>query len=77
MCADISLVFLDSSSSSFYYQGAFYILVNISSTGMESMDFAKYLLKNYGVAVAPGECFGTVTANYVRVSVLLAVNQKE
>jgi aspartate/methionine/tyrosine aminotransferase len=49
-------------------QGAFYILLDISSTGLESYVFAKALLKEQGVAVAPGGAFGEVGKNYVRVS---------
>jgi len=48
--------------------GAFYILIDISPTGMNSTDFAVQLLDEYKVAVAPGETFGTLTESYVRVS---------
>ncbi len=54
-------------------QGAFYLLVNISDTGMDSYAFAKALLHDQKVAVAPGEAFGTVASEYVRVS--LAANE--
>ena len=48
--------------------GAFYILIDISRTGMNSTDFAVELLKENKVAVAPGETFGSSTQSYVRVS---------
>jgi aspartate/methionine/tyrosine aminotransferase len=48
--------------------GAFYVLVDISSTGMDSMSFALRLLEEKRVAVAPGSAFGDVSANHVRVS---------
>jgi len=47
--------------------GAFYILVDISSTGMNSMDFTLKLFEDTKVAVAPGETFGDMTSNYVRI----------
>lgn len=48
--------------------GAFYILADISSTGMSGMDFAKRLLVERGVAVAPGETFGPGGRGMVRIS---------
>jgi aspartate/methionine/tyrosine aminotransferase len=48
--------------------GAFYILVDISRTGMNSNDFALKLLGEKKVAVAPGETFGQTTASFIRVS---------
>ncbi len=48
--------------------GAFYILVDISSTKMDARDFAIRLLKEKHVAVAPGNTFGTNTSHLLRVS---------
>ena len=48
--------------------GAFYILVSIARAGMESYSFAKELIKEKSVAVAPGGTFGEVGKDYVRVS---------
>ena len=48
--------------------GAFYILVDISLTGMNSNDFALELLEKKKVAVAPGATFGERTDSFVRVS---------
>ncbi len=39
-------------------QGAFYLFVNIKDITMDSMQFCKDLLENYGVAVVPGIGFG-------------------
>jgi len=47
-------------------QGAFYIFVNISKTGLKSMDFTKRLLEAEHIAVIPGEPFGW--DDYVRLS---------
>lgn len=39
-------------------QGAFYLFVNIKDVSMDSMQFCKELLSDYGVAVVPGVGFG-------------------
>jgi len=39
-------------------RGAFYMLPNISSLGLDSVTFAERLLDEYGVAVVPGIAFG-------------------
>jgi aspartate/methionine/tyrosine aminotransferase len=49
-------------------EGAFYILVDVSPSGLGSLDFAHRLLEERGVAVAPGTAFGEVGAGAVRVS---------
>ncbi len=49
-------------------QGAFYILVDISASGCDSYTFARRLIADHGVAVAPGDTFGPSGASWVRVS---------
>ncbi len=49
-------------------QGAFYMLVRIDKAGMDSYAFAKELVQEMGVAVAPGGAFGPSAAPYVRIS---------
>ncbi len=49
-------------------QGAFYALIDISSCGLDSYAFARSLLKESRVAVAPGDTFGPGAGQYVRVS---------
>ncbi|MDH3451649.1 MAG: aminotransferase class I/II-fold pyridoxal phosphate-dependent enzyme [Gammaproteobacteria bacterium] len=49
-------------------RGAFYLLVNIARSRMSSHSFALILLQEQRVAVAPGDCFGEVSAAHVRVS---------
>ena len=39
-------------------KGAFYFLVNVSSTQLSALNFADKLLSRYKVAVVPGEAFG-------------------
>jgi aspartate aminotransferase/aminotransferase len=53
---------------SYIPQGAFYVLIDISSTGMDSDSFADRLLSEQHVALAPGATFGTIAGKYVRVS---------
>ena len=48
--------------------GTFYVMVDISPFGMDSYTFAKRLLQETGVAVAPGGTFGPSADGYVRVS---------
>ena len=48
--------------------GAFYALPHITLPGMDSREFAKFLLENAGIAVVPGEAFGDFAAGTVRLS---------
>ncbi len=47
-------------------KGSFYVFVNITSTGLTSMEFAKRLLEDYKVAVVPGTAFGKCGEGYIR-----------
>ena len=49
--------------------GAFYLLIDISSTGIDSRDFALALLEEKKVAVAPGSTFGEMCRDHVRISI--------
>jgi aspartate aminotransferase len=48
--------------------GAFYCMADVSPSGLASRDFAFRLLRERGVAVAPGSAFGEVAAGAVRIS---------
>jgi len=48
--------------------GAFYIMADISPSGLNSRDFAFKFLRERGVSVAPGTAFGEVGKNAVRIS---------
>ncbi|HEY4025258.1 MAG TPA: aminotransferase class I/II-fold pyridoxal phosphate-dependent enzyme, partial [Candidatus Dormibacteraeota bacterium] len=48
--------------------GAFYILADVSASGLDSLDFARLLLRERGVGVAPGSAFGAVASGAVRIS---------
>jgi aspartate aminotransferase len=56
-------------------QGAFYILVDISRTGMSSTEFSEKLLEKERVAVVPGKAFGLDST--VRVSYATSIDQIE
>ena len=49
-------------------ESTFYAFPNISSFGMSSWDFAKYMAKEHRVAVVPGSIFGENGEGYVRIS---------
>ena len=48
--------------------GAFYVLVDVSQTGLTGKEFAERLLIEKGVAVIPAIAFGKSSANSVRLS---------
>jgi aspartate aminotransferase/aminotransferase len=48
--------------------GAFYVMADISRSGMDSRSFAFRLLEEAKVAVAPGTAFGKTVPNLVRLS---------
>ena len=47
--------------------GAFYIMVDVSKTGLNGQEFADKLL-DYGVAVVPASGFGKGLNNFIRIS---------
>jgi aspartate/methionine/tyrosine aminotransferase len=49
-------------------ESTFYAFPNISSIGLSSWDFAKYLVKEHKVAVVPGSIFGKAGEGFVRLS---------
>ncbi len=49
-------------------KGAFYIFADVRATGLSDEDFAMTLLKEFGVAVVPGNAFGACGAGFVRMS---------
>jgi arginine:pyruvate transaminase len=59
--------------SVFMPQGGMFVLVDVSKSGLSARDFARNLLDKEGVAVVPGNVFGSSMAGSVRV----ALNQSE
>ena len=49
-------------------ESTFYAFPNISSFGMSSWDFAKYMVKKHKVAMVPGSIFGENGEGFVRIS---------
>lgn len=49
-------------------KGAFYIMVDVSKTGLSGMEFAKRLLEEKYVAVIPGVGLGNMCQNFIRIS---------
>ncbi|MBT4499665.1 MAG: aminotransferase class I/II-fold pyridoxal phosphate-dependent enzyme [Gemmatimonadetes bacterium] len=49
--------------------GAFYLLIDISSTGMDAREFTLRLIQEKRVAAAPGDTFGQVSARHIRISI--------
>jgi aspartate/methionine/tyrosine aminotransferase len=58
-------------------ESTFYAFPNISSTGLSSWDFAKYLAKEHKVAVVPGSIFGSAGEGYIRLSFAASMAQLE
>ncbi len=52
--------------------GAMYIMLDIRATGLSGKAFANRLLDATGIAVMPGESFGTAAAGHVRVALSVA-----
>ena len=61
----------------FMPRGAFYVFPNITSTGMNSMQFAKTLLSEKHVAVVPGTAFGECGEGFVRCSYATGMSEIE
>ncbi|MGH8928747.1 MAG: aminotransferase class I/II-fold pyridoxal phosphate-dependent enzyme, partial [Acidimicrobiia bacterium] len=48
--------------------GAFYVWIDVTSSGLNGLAFARHLLTDYRVAVTPGTTFGPAGDPFVRVS---------
>lgn len=51
--------------------GAFYLFVNVSGTGLDGLQFAYELLKTEQVAVVPGITYGSEYRDYIRIAYTL------
>lgn len=56
-------------------KGAFYILLNVKSLGMSSLDVANYLLEKAKIAAVPGSAFGSEGEGYIRISYAASYEQ--
>ncbi len=57
--------------------GAFYVMADTSSTGLDGYELCRRLIVESGVAVAPGETFGPAGAGMVRISLATDENDLE
>ena len=48
-------------------EGAFYLMIDVSNTGIDGDKFTKYAMEKYGVVVCPGSGFGAGGKNYIRL----------
>ena len=54
--------------------GAFYLMADVSRSGLDDLDFARRLVLERGVAVVPGAAFGPGSGAYVRISLASAAD---
>ena len=54
--------------------GAFYLMVDVSPSGIQGMDFARRLVEERQVAVVPGTTFGPASGHFVRASLATATD---
>ena len=52
--------------------GAFYLMADVSGSGLSDLEFARRLVLERGVAIVPGTTFGPNSGAYVRVSLATA-----
>ena len=68
---DLTAALADMGLSFVHPAGAFYVWVNVSSTGMSAEDFVYRLLLDTGVLISPGTIFGHGGEEYMRMSLLV------
>lgn len=56
-------------------EATFYMMVDISKTGMKSIDFCYALLRDSHVAVVPGITYGQCCDNYIRIAFTLSTDR--
>lgn len=66
---DLAIAFLRKKNAySYTPRGAFYLLIDVSRSGMNGEEFALELLQESRVAVAPGPTFGPASNQFIRIS---------
>ncbi len=66
-------ILCESGVRAFLPQGAFYMWIDISGSGRTSYDFARSLINENRVAVAPGATFGPGSDGWIRISLANSV----
>ena len=56
-------------------EATFYMMVDISKTGMNSIDFCYALLREAHVAVVPGITYGKCCDHYIRIAFTLDIDR--
>ena len=56
-------------------EATFYMMVDISETGMKSIDFCYALLRKSHVAVVPGITYGQCCDNFIRIAFTLSTDK--
>jgi aminotransferase len=49
-------------------KGSFYIMPSVKNFKMDGAEFSAKMIKDYGVAIVPGEIFGSYSKNRIRIS---------
>ncbi len=49
-------------------KGAFYVFINVGKTGMNGNEFSERILREKGIALAPGSAYGSEWMDYVRLA---------
>jgi len=57
-------------------EGAFYVFVDVSRTGMNGEEFVNFMIHN-GVGMVPGTAFGKSAENFVRLSYAASMEEIE
>ena len=58
-------------------EAGMFLMVNVSEVAVDGLKFAQGLLAEEGISVLPGEGFGTITKNFVRMSLNHPVEELE
>lgn len=49
-------------------KGAFYVFINVGKLGMDGIEFSERILRQKGIALAPGSSFGNEWKDYIRLA---------
>ena len=58
-------------------EAGMFLMVNVSEVAEDGLNFARRLLHEQGISVLPGEGFGAITKNFVRLSLTHSVEVLE
>jgi aspartate/methionine/tyrosine aminotransferase len=58
-------------------KGAFYIMPDVSNFGLTGTEFSERIIKEQGVAIVPGNTFGSYSESKIRISYATEINKLE